>query len=71
MRDLVAQLLHTDPLRRPSAQSVVDALAPYARSVLPVPTPAKRDSAVVRRVREKMWQEVQDMLIAEPALAAD
>jgi hypothetical protein len=26
---------------------------------------------VVRRVREKMWQEVQDMLIAEPALAAD
>ncbi len=71
LRDLVAQLLHTDPLRRPSAQSVVDALAPYARSVLPVPTPAKRDSAVVRRVREKMWQEVQDMLIAEPALAAD
>jgi len=33
-----------------------------------VPVPAARDSAMVRRVREKMWKDVQEMLLDEPVL---
>jgi len=44
-------------------------LSGYARQVLPVPVPAVRDSAMVRRVREKMWKDVQEMLLDEPVLS--
>ncbi|WWW35333.1 protein kinase [Stenotrophomonas rhizophila] len=69
VRDLVAALMDADPTRRPSATAAADLLSGYARQVLPVPVPAVRDSAMVRRVREKMWKDVQEMLLDEPVLS--
>lgn len=70
VRELVAALMHADPLQRPTAASAAALLSAYAREVLPVPVPAKRDSALVRRVREKMWNEVQEMLLLDPMQAS-
>lgn len=58
-----------DPARRPPATAAAEVLARYAREVLPVPVPAARDSAMVRRVREEMWKDVQEMLLDEPVLS--
>ena len=69
VRDLVAALMDADPARRPSATAAADMLSRYAREVLPVPVPAMRDSAMLRRVREKMWKDVQEMLLDEPVLS--
>ncbi len=69
VRDLVAALMDADPTRRPSARAAADRLSRYARGALPVPVPAVRDSAMVRRVREKMWKDVQEMLLDEPVLS--
>jgi len=71
VRQLVAQLMDADPLRRPSAAAAADLLALYGRASLPVPVPATRDSALVRRVRDKMWKDVQEMLLDEPVLGED
>ncbi|MNT34836.1 hypothetical protein D3C72_1708360 [compost metagenome] len=68
MRALVAQLMDADPARRPMAAVVAAELARYAVPALPVPVPAARDSAMVRRVRERMWKDVQEMLLDEPVL---
>ncbi|WP_193789577.1 class III lanthionine synthetase LanKC N-terminal domain-containing protein [Salipiger sp. CCB-MM3] len=69
VRDLVLRLMDADPLKRPEAAEAHAVLSDYERVTLPVPTLPKRESAIVRRVREKLWKEAQDMILREPELA--